>query len=73
MYCNDRLSNTTNTHKHTKYDVIVPHLHQLGWHTIPSLILAVGIHEIIHQPPIDHLLDLDIACTKVKSLMESVS
>ena len=33
-YCNDRLSNTTNTHKHTKYDVIVPHLHQLA--RIPS-------------------------------------
>lgn len=36
-------------HKHTKYDILVPHSQQLGWNTIPPLILMACIQEITHK------------------------
>lgn len=67
------MTNSPTTRKHAKYDILVPHLHGVGWNTLPPIIVTVGIRGAIHQPSIDHLLDLDIPTTKIKTLVGNIA
>ena len=59
-FYNDLFSAQAITCKHTKYDTLVPQLQQLGWNTLPPLILRMGIRSIFHKSSIDILKDGEI-------------
>ena len=74
-YCNDKYSKIAMTHKHDKYDIIIPHLQRLGWTTLPPIIITVGMrvpftNRQSHTSFIWKSLTLEI---RIKTQMETIS
>lgn len=72
-YCKDIYSEIANSHKHDKYDILIPHLQHLGWITLRPIIITTIIRSFIHKPSITHLLDLEIPHIRIKYIMENIS
>ena len=59
--------------KQYKYNALLIHLQNLGWNTLPLTVTTADIHGIIHQPPNDLLVNLNIPQHKIKNLMKTIS
>lgn len=67
-YCNDYFSSIAIASKHEMMIFLHPNL---GWNTLPPIILIAGIHNIIHKSSIDKIQNLNIPNLTIKNLMET--
>ena len=51
---------------------MIPYFQQLGWNTLPPIIIITSIKGTIHQPYVTHLLDMEIHQTKIQTFMEAI-
>lgn len=61
-YCNYQLKFpiTTTTQKLHKFKNLILHLQNIGWQTLPPIVITFSIHNTIHQPLVNLLFDLHI-------------
>lgn len=64
-YCSDEFYEIEINHKHAKHGIIIPHLRQLGWQTLPPLIITPCVCGAIHHSSMNKLCDLGIPQIKI--------
>ena len=72
-YCNEIFHEQAIMRKQYENHALLIHLQNLGWDTLPLIVITAGIHGIIHQPSIELLVNLNIPQHKIKNLMETIS